>query len=131
MKDIIFDQFQSSVSELLLRHKSILDVITKFQESNARINRAIIKSVTNCGCIQVDAKKQQTPPNISLKELSKYLDPHIKGHLCENCKEVIENEIGDNLFYIAAICNLLDISLYDILLKEYEKINTLGIYNLR
>ena len=29
MKDIIFDSFQNDVSESLLRHKSILDVLTK------------------------------------------------------------------------------------------------------
>ena len=58
MKDVIFDNFQNSVDESLLRHRSILDIITKLQESQARVNRAVAKSVTNCGCIKVEAKKQ-------------------------------------------------------------------------
>ena len=41
MKDCIFDNFQNSVDESLLRHRSVLDVITKLQESDARVNRAV------------------------------------------------------------------------------------------
>lgn len=130
MKDIIFDEFQNSVFELLVRHKSILDVITKLQESGARVNRAVVKAVTSCGCLKVNAEKQRIPENISLKELKDYLDSHVRGNLCENCREVIEKELGTNLFYIAALCNSLDINLYDVMLKEYKKVNTLGIYNL-
>ena len=32
MKDIIFDTFQNDVSTSLIRHKSILDVLTKYTE---------------------------------------------------------------------------------------------------
>lgn len=49
MKDIIFDDFQNAVSESLLRHKSVLDILSKLNESEARIDRAVTKSVTNCG----------------------------------------------------------------------------------
>jgi len=134
MKDCIFDNFQNSVDESLLRHRSILDIITKLQESEARVNRAVVKSITNCGCIQVEAKKQYTPDNIddlNLDTLSASLDTHMKGQLCENCREVIERELGNNLFYTTSLCNLLDLNLYDIILKEYDKINTLGKFNMR
>ncbi len=134
MKDCIFDNFQNSVDESLLRHKSILDIITKLQESQARVNRAVAKSVTNCGCIGVEAKKQYTPANIDdfdLDTLSASLDTHMQGNLCENCREVLEKELGNNLFYIASLCNLVDLNLYDILLKEYNKISTLGKYTMR
>ncbi len=50
--------FQNEVSKSLIRHKSILDIMTKLDEYNARINRAVAKSVTSCGCISIDAKKQ-------------------------------------------------------------------------
>jgi NTP pyrophosphatase (non-canonical NTP hydrolase) len=130
MKDMLLDEFQDSVSELLTRHKSILDIMTKFQETNARVNRAIAKSVTDCGCLQIEARKQKTPSCTSLKDLSSYLDPHIRGQICEYCKEVIEKELGSNLFYMAAICNALDISLYDTMMEEYKRLKTLGVYNL-
>ncbi len=130
MRDSIFDEFQSSIPQLLIRHKSILDVLTKHQEASARINRAIAKSVTNCGCLRIDAKKQSTPEGASLKELPEYMDSHIRGELCEHCKDVIEAELGINTFYIAAICSLLDIDFYNVIQKEYEKIKTLGVYNL-
>ncbi|HWR60837.1 MAG TPA: DUF1573 domain-containing protein [Clostridia bacterium] len=129
MKDLLYDHFQDSVGELLIRHKSILDIITKYQESQSRVNRAVVKAVTSCGCIEINSKKQSFDDEISLQELKNYMDTHLSGGLCANCREVIEKELGNNLFYIAALCNVLDISMYDVLLKEYEKMHTLGIYN--
>ena len=133
MKDVIFDDFQNSVDESLLRHRSILDIMTKLQESEARINRAVAKTVTNCGCIEIDSTKQQPVDNDidNIEDLKNLLDPQIKGKLCESCRDVVENEIGNNLFYLASLCNILDLNLYDILLKEYDKIGTLGKYSLR
>lgn len=134
MKDVIFDDFQNSVCKSLLRHRSILDIMTKLQESEARINRAVAKSVTTCGCVTVDTIKQQfqfDEEDMDMETLKNCLQTHIKGSLCDNCRDVIESEIGNNLFYLTSLCNLLDLNLYDILLKEYEKINTLGKFTLR
>ena len=130
MKDLLYDHFQDSVGELLVRHKSILDVLTKVQESQSRVNRAVVKAVTTCGCIEINSKKQNYSEEISLQDLKNYMDTHLKGNLCPNCRDVIEKELGNNLFYVAALCNELDISMYDVLRKEYEKMQTLGIYNL-
>ncbi|MCK9217489.1 MAG: DUF1573 domain-containing protein [Firmicutes bacterium] len=130
MKDIKCDDFQDNVSELLIRHKSILDILSKVAEAQTRINRAVAKSVTCCGCIQVNAKKQCIPIDGTIEDLRDCMDTHIEGKLCENCKDVIEKEIGNTLFYITSLCNILDISLHEVLLKEVEKLNTLGIYNL-
>jgi hypothetical protein len=129
MKDIICDEFQNTVSELLIRHHSILDVLSKFQESTARVDRAVIKAVTNCGCIQIDAKKKTIPPEASLSDLKSYLESHLEGALCVSCQEVIDMEIGKLLFYVAALCNLLDLNLYDVFVKEQKKISTLRIFN--
>jgi hypothetical protein len=130
MKDAICDEFQDIVSTCLVRHRSIIDVLTKIQETSARVNRAVAKSVTGCGCLEIAAKKQQIPAEIKLQELSSYMDTHLKGNLCTNCREVVEQELGNHLFYLAALCNLLDLNLYDILLSESEKLSTLGIYNM-
>ena len=130
MKDLLYDHFQDGVGELLVRHKSILDVLTKFQESQSRVNRAVVKAVTTCGCIEINSKKQKYSDETSLQDLKNYMDNHLSGKLCDNCRDVIEKELGNNQFYVAALCNLLDISMYDVLLKEYEKLNTLGIYNM-
>ena len=132
MKDIIFDSFQNDVSESLLRHKSIIDVLTKYSESSSRVNRAVAKAVTNCGCIEINAKKQcLSNEDNSLEDLSECLKTHMDGCLCENCREVIEREIGNNLFYLTSLCNILDINLYDVLLKESDKITTLGKFTFR
>lgn len=131
MKDIIFDEFQNTVNDSLLRHKSILDLLTKYSESNSRVNRAIAKAVTNCGCIKINASKQNILDDDSLENVSEHLSTHVKGELCDNCREIIEGEIGNNIFYLTALCNDLGINLYDILLKENEKINTLGKFTFR
>ncbi|NLK95604.1 MAG: DUF1573 domain-containing protein [Clostridiales bacterium] len=130
MKDIIFDDFQNSVNDSLVRHKSILDLITKYSESNSRVNRAIVKSVTNCGCVEVHAKKQILPKD-DFNNITEELSPHLSGKLCDNCRDVIEAEIGNNLFYLIALCNNLDINLYDVLLKEVSKVDTLGKFIFR
>lgn len=132
MKDLIFDSFQSAVDESLLRHKSILDIISKLQESESRINRAVIKSVTSCGCIKINAHKQEIPYEInSINDLTTEFKSHLDGKLCPNCKEIIDREIGNNLFYLTSLCNSLNLNLYDIFIKEYNAINILGTYRLR
>lgn len=132
MKDIIFDDFQNCVSDSLVRHKSILDSITKYSESSARVNRSISKAVTNCGCININAKKQHIPDGeYSIENLNNCMKSHLTGELCDNCREIIEKEIGNNIFYLTSLCNQLKINLYDVLIEEYNNINTLGKYSLR
>ncbi len=123
--------FQNEVSQSLVRHQSILDVLSKFQETNARTNRAIIKSVTTCGCIEISAHKPNIPEDVSFSELKQYMDDHIQGDLCDNCKEIIETELGKVMFYTTAICELLNLDFKDILDKELNRVKTLGIFNLR
>jgi hypothetical protein len=127
----MIDEFQYTVQELLVRNKSIIDQITKFQDSNARINRSIVKAVTQCGCIKIDAGKQDFPDEIDFAQLRNIMKTHIEGKLCENCRDLIEKDIGRNLFYLASICNTLDFNLYDIIINELESLKTLGDYNLR
>lgn len=129
-KNAKYDEFQEQVSQFLVRHRSLLDIMSKMQEYNGRINRAVVKSVTNCGCISIDAKKQDFTGE-SYGDLANRLETHVHGELCDNCKEVIDGEIGNHLFYLAALCNTLDLDLMEILNKEYDKNNTLGIYSLR
>jgi len=132
MKDIIFDNFQNNVNESLLRHKSILDIITKYSESSARVNRAVVKAVTNCGCVEINAKKQNLhEENEILDEFNYSLESHLNGCVCDNCRDVIEREIGNNIFYLTSLCNSIDINLYDVLLKEQDKIDTLGKFTFR
>lgn len=131
MKDIIVDDFQDTVQDLLVTNKSILDSLTKFQESNSRINRSIIKAVTQCGCIKVNARKQVFPEDGTFEEVRDSMNNHLEGKLCDNCRDAIEKEIGRNLFYLASISNNLDLNMYDMIIKELERIKLLGKYNLR
>lgn len=129
MKDLLCDQFQDAVGEYLIRHRSILDIMAKLQEANARVNRAITKSVTSCGCIKINAEKQQIPANISLQEVKDHMANHLSGQLCEHCREIVEAELGNTLFYLAAVANMFDLNLYDTMLKEHKKLAALGVFN--
>lgn len=130
MKDEVVDRFQSKVSELLVRHRSILDSLSKFQESGTRANRAIIKAVTSCGCFSVCASRQSCPPEVALKDCQQYMNSHIEGTLCEQCREAVEEELGNHLFYLTAICHLLDLDLVDVFDKELKRMTTLGFFHL-
>ncbi|SHK25567.1 hypothetical protein SAMN02745227_01907 [Anaerobranca californiensis DSM 14826] len=130
MRDIDCKTFQDKVDELLVRHRSILDVLSKFQESNARVNRSVVKAVTNCGCINITASKKDLPPDIDLEQMKNFMETHLQGKLCDSCKEIIEMELGNNLFYLVSLCNLLNLDLSEILKKEYGKISILGKFNL-
>ncbi len=125
------DYFQKTVDSMLLQHQSILDILSKGQEASARVNRAVVKSVTSCGCITVDAQKNSIPEDATLADLKHIFNNHLKGVLCPNCREIVETELGKQFFYIAALANILGLSINDILDKELEKLKTLTIYNLR
>ncbi|MDD5748623.1 MAG: DUF1573 domain-containing protein, partial [Actinomycetota bacterium] len=114
----------------LIRHRSVLDVMTKYQDACSRVNRALAKAVTECGCLKVKAEKQELPADASLSEMSEYVNTHLEGRLCSNCAEVLEEELGRSLFFLASICTLTGIDMDELIRKENERINTLGVYNL-
>lgn len=129
-KDISCEDFQNQVEDVLIRHKSILDIITKLDEYTSRINRAVVKSVTSCGCIKINATKQDYN-RASLEEIKNNMENHVEGNLCPGCKEILQEEIGAYLFYLSALCNALDIKMSDALLKEYSNMKALGIFSLK
>lgn len=130
VKDLFCYGFQNAVDECLVRHKSIIDVITKLSESSSRVNRAVAKAVTSCGCVRIQAQRQEYPEEVPLAEMSRHVATHVSGRLCDQCREAVESEIGRNLFYLAALCNLTGLSLVDALIKENERLSALGVYNV-
>lgn len=130
MRDLQGEDFQQTVAQFLMRHQSVLDILSKSQEANARMNRAVTKAVTSCGCLRVHAEKKPFPKEASLKDLKNLLDSHLQGELCSNCRDIVINEMGKNLFYLAALCNTLGITLNEVMEQEIKKITTLGVFNL-
>ncbi len=124
------EEFQKVVSEYLVRNRSILDVMTKLQDAATRVNRAIAKAVTYCGCVRIEASKQEIPEDVKFAEVHSYVKSHIEGELCPNCKDVIETELGNALFYLAAACCLLGLDMKSVLEREDDRISTLGLYSL-
>ncbi|MFC0212849.1 DUF1573 domain-containing protein [Paenibacillus chartarius] len=130
MSALTLKEFQDQVSELLLRHRSLLDVLSKFQQTGAAVNRAVVKSITECGCIELNATKQGYSPEMTLEEAKNVLDSHVNGQLCEHCREVVSAEIGRNLFYMSALGNLLKLDLQETVEDESKKCTTLGLFTL-
>ncbi|HEX2954643.1 MAG TPA: DUF1573 domain-containing protein [Bacillota bacterium] len=124
------DSFQEVVEDVLIRHRSVLDVVSKLQECSAKVNRATMKSVTSCGCLQINATRQVLPEDASFLSWKTYTQTHLTGELCPRCREILETEIGQAMFYTAALCNLLNLDLNEIIEKEQERVNALGPYSL-
>lgn len=130
MNDLLYDQFQNTVDEVLVRNASVLDIVTKLEASNARVNRSVIKSITSCGCMSLNAQKAEIPEGSEFYDLKKQNSNQLSGELCATCREKVEQEIGSHLFYLTALCNQLDINLYDVMLQEYKRIKALGPFSL-
>ncbi len=131
IKDIYIDDYQAVVSDLPVRNRSVLDITSKFIIASSRVNRSVLKAATNCGCIKIQASKQSYKSDIDYEDMLKQMDTHIKGNICDECREKIEEEIGNTLFYMTSLCNALNISIYDVILKDKESISTLGSFGLR
>jgi len=123
-------EFQQQVSDLLLRHRSLLDVVTKFGQAGASVNRAVAKSITECGCIELTPKHRDFADEAGFDQALRHTSPDKHGELCENCMDAIRSEMGKNLFYLSALCNLLDIDMEEVVEKEFQKCRALGFFNL-
>lgn len=117
MNDMIFDDYQNKVSDCSKKYNNLLDILTKYNESTAKINTSVVNSINKCGCIKLQNIKN-----------NKYSS---NNKVCESCREIIENEIGNNLFYLTSLCNIIGINLYDTIIQEYKRLNILGEYNLQ
>jgi hypothetical protein len=130
MAELSEGTFQRTVDEYLIRHRSVLDVESKLTEAVARVNRAIAKAVTTCGCVSIHAGRQRFPADQSLAGLRELMQSHLEGTLCARCREAVETEIGMTLFYLAAICSLFGLDLDAIQQKEHARVATLGVFHL-
>lgn len=118
------EDFQNKVSHLIVRNQNILDILTKCQNSCGKICRSTVKTATGCGCLKIIG--ENSFPIIPNKKNS-----GIEGDLCPECKSIIENEVGEMLFYIAGLCNALGISMKNVMKKEIKNVEVLGKYSLR
>lgn len=130
MEPLDCNSFQEAVSRCLVRHKSILDCTSKLDEASARVNRAIAKAVTTCGCLTISASRQTFPQDACFSELRNFTKSHLDGTLCPECRDVLESEIGRTLFYVAALCDLLDLDIEEVIQQEKGRLSTLGFFNL-
>lgn len=130
MHEKFCSDFQTAVDEYLIRHRSVVDIITKYQEACARVNRAFAKAVTECGCVSIEASRQQAPQDIDYSQLKPFMSSHLNGEPCDNCKDVLTRELGHSLFYLTALCNLSGLQLHDVMKKEFTTIETLGVFRL-
>lgn len=126
----VANDWQAAVERYLIRHRSILDILARLQDSSSRIQRAVTKAVTQCGCVTIEARRQSVPEDTPLADIKLHVHTHLHGELCDQCREVVEAELGQNLFYITAACETLGLHVGDVLQQEKQRLETLGVYNL-
>jgi len=130
MKETDLASLQHLASQYLIRHRSILDVQSKLNESTARVSRALAHAVASCGCVQIHAERQRFPADVGLGDVRGFLSTHLYGEPCERCREAMEDEIGTTLFYLAALCYITGLDLDAILRKERDRVSALGVYHM-
>ena len=121
----MLEEFQYLAEEQIRRNSSLLDLMTKLEGTNGKINRVLSKAVTHCGCICV-SPTTHTSQEKTVKERAQ-----MQGNLCDSCREELERVLGEHLFYLAGLLNPLDLSFYDVLLGEMNRQRMLGKYSLR
>lgn len=129
MAHSLSEDFQDKVALLIARNNNLLDILTKYQDCCSKTCRTVVKSATGCGCIKISAEKTAINLN-TVKEMSPKDLSGTSGTICHYCKERIENEIGESLFYIAGLCNALGLSMNEIAKKEIKNVEMLGKYSL-
>ncbi len=121
MEADLIKEYQERALKVLSRNRSVLDILTKLQCANARVARSVVKAVTSCGCIEVDGRKNS--PDASAN--------NVRGCICDDCEISVKTEIGEALFYTAALCNALGIGLEDIFRRDLNRSDMMGRYSLR
>jgi hypothetical protein len=124
MKKTITEDFQNTVLKYHIWNKSILDIMSKLQNASSKINRAAVKAVTSCGCMEIDGRKSV----VSFEKQDNLCQ--LRGDLCDECRANLEREIGEGLYYMVCMCNALNLNLDKIIQKETDRVKTLGKYNL-
>lgn len=120
IQDIITDELQYYINEYQSLNVNTLEQMTKLTDYTSKLNYSIIKSCTRCRCIQIDT--------------SNHLADNTHGcigKLCPECIEKIEKNMGGCIYYLASLCNTFDLNLYDILIKELNKLTLLGKYHIK
>lgn len=67
---------------------------------------------------------------MTLEQAKESLQTHMEGQLCDNCMEAVSSELGKSMFYMSALCNMLNIDLEDVITKESSRCSTLGLFRL-
>ena len=133
IQDIATDTLQFSIEEYQCLNKSILEQMAKLNEYANNLNKSIIKSCIQCGCLKIQTEKScyESTYDKDITTNSTFInDNNCIGTPCKDCAEQFEKNIGGCLYYLASLCNTLDLNLYDIILKELDKINILRKYNI-
>ncbi len=121
METDLLTEYQNRAGSVIARNKSVLDILSKQQCAGARVERSVVKAVTACGCIGIEGCKN--PPRTGTTQL--------EGSLCEDCENMIMTEMGELIFYLASLCNALDIRLEDVIRRDMNRCDMLGPYSLR
>jgi hypothetical protein len=124
-------ELQQVAAQMLLRNKSLLDALTKMQEAGAKTLRSVVKAATRCGCIELSGALQPINSNMTFEEIRGKLNFYKDGEICNECKFAVEKEMGAVLFYMASVCNALDLDMNEIIEKEIERNRLLGGYSLK
>ncbi len=118
------DRLQQAIEKYYHRNKGITDTLSKLTVSVAKTQRAIIKSATQCGCTEIFVTKQ--PPDLEGEAESMLI-----GSICRSCREQIEKNTGDTLFYLLSLMHLTGTDFNKLVKSQLHQTEWLGKFNLK
>ncbi|MBR3942668.1 MAG: DUF1573 domain-containing protein [Clostridia bacterium] len=119
-----FDRLQQAIEKYYHRNKGIMDTLSKLSISVAKTQRSVIKSATQCGCTEIFAIKQ--PP-----DLEREAESMLIGCVCPSCREIIEKNLGDTLFYFLSLVQLTGTNFDSLIESQLHQTEWLGKFNLK
>jgi hypothetical protein len=94
MKDLICDEFQNVWVDLLIRHRSVLDILSKLSEANSRVTRAVTKAITTVAASLFKLKRPRSRSMLILLRNWASIWTITCAGVCPNCEEVVISENG-------------------------------------
>ena len=118
------DRLQQAIKKYYHRNKGIMDTLSKLNVATAKTQRAVIKTATQCGCTEIFVTKQ--PPGFNGEAESMLV-----GSVCPSCRETLEKNMGDVLFYLISLMMLTGTDTETVVTEQIRQMEWLGKFNLK
>lgn len=117
---------QQKAGEYLIADPGALQILLLIQLNACHLHQCVLNAANGCGCVSLSCAPVTPPADWDCTV--KIASGDNLGKLCPNCRAAICDRLGALLFYIAALCSSMNLTLPDICESEIEKLDLLGYF---